>query len=52
MRQRLGGSVAFTPSDRWGMMERPTIGLEAGVNLVDENREGRPFAMFGFAAEM
>jgi hypothetical protein len=51
-RQRLGGSVTFTPSDAWGPIARPTFFAEAGVNVQDTNREGQAFAAFGVRAEM
>lgn len=43
-RQRVGGTLVLTQL-RPGTLGRPTVGLEAGVNVSDPNRAGQAYGM-------
>jgi hypothetical protein len=51
-RQRIGGVAAWIASDAWGRYRRPRVYLQAGANLVDENREGAVFVQGGFGFDL
>jgi hypothetical protein len=46
-RQRVGAALLFSRAGRWLGLDRMRIYLLAGINLVDRNREGAPFALLG-----
>lgn len=50
-RTRVGVSLWYVPSDHWGNLHQPRLYAQAGVNLVDPNRKGEPFAGAGFGAD-
>lgn len=52
VRQRLGVSAYWSPAARWLGFDRPRVYAHAGVNLVDRNREGEPFAVLGFGGDL
>lgn len=51
-RQRAGGFVVVKAGDAWGVLQRPTIFLDVGVNAEDRNRDGQLFAALGLRGEL
>jgi hypothetical protein len=51
-RQRAGGVLVVKTGDGWGLLRRPTIFVEVGVNAQDRNRDGQPFAALGLRSEL
>lgn len=50
-RTRLGGALAFTPVTRLGVLSRPTLALDAGINVRDASREGEAYGMLALSTE-
>ncbi len=51
-RQRAEGVLFWSPKDGLGFLARPRLFAMAGVNLVDRNRRGDPFAVLGVGADL
>ncbi len=51
-RQRAEGVLFWSPADRLGRLSRPRLFAMAGVNVVDRNRQGDPFAVLGVGADL
>jgi hypothetical protein len=51
-RQRAEGVLFWSPTDGLGFLARPRLFAMAGVNLVDRNRRGDPFAVLGLGADL
>ncbi|OFX19551.1 MAG: hypothetical protein A2V77_10230 [Anaeromyxobacter sp. RBG_16_69_14] len=51
-RQRAEGVLFWSPTDELGFLARPRLFAMAGVNVVDRNRRGDPFAVVGLGADL
>lgn len=51
-RQRTSGLLVIKTSDAWGLLQRPTIFVDVGVNAQDRNRDGQLFAALGLRSEL
>ncbi len=51
-RQRAEGVLFWTLADGLGFLARPRLFAMAGVNVVDRNRQGDPFAVLGVGADL
>jgi len=51
-RHRVGVSAYFEPAGRWLGFDRVRLYALAGVNVVDRNRPGDPFALFGLGGDI
>jgi len=51
-RQRVEAVAFWSPVARLGVFARPRAFAVAGVNLVDRNRAGDPFGVFGVGADL
>jgi hypothetical protein len=51
-RQRAEGVLFWSPADRLGFLARPRLFAMGGVNVVDRNRRGDPFAVVGVGVDL
>jgi hypothetical protein len=50
-RTRVGAVGYFVPVDAWGALRRPRVFALGGVDAVDRNRAGTPYALLGIGAD-
>jgi hypothetical protein len=51
-RHRVGAAAYFEPAGRWLGFDRVRFFAMAGANVVDRNRQGEPFAIFGLGGDI
>ncbi len=51
-RQRVGAAVFFSFGPTWLGLENARLFALGGVNMQDRNRDGKPFAVFGFGGDL
>ncbi|HTP29896.1 MAG TPA: hypothetical protein VMK12_30090 [Anaeromyxobacteraceae bacterium] len=51
-RERVEGVLFWSPTDRWGAIRRPRLLAIGGVDLIDRNRQGEPFALMSLGADV